>query len=394
MYFFKTGHIGNTDSLSHPAGISQPDDLSVIFRAAQEVEVTPKLLHFKGFSRFILSVHLQINIVLSFCAVGDFASDNFIQLNNASRSAVAFRTRVSVQNMFVVQGGDGIVEGNDLCTISIAMKPSTIYESVEDIPVVKFAIELLEVDDRYRELGPKTFWKRYGPEGIRVSVLTSFQITNLRPVRKRVSSPSKVTWADESADESDRGSITSAVVAKSPNVEKHKKHIAEMESILNDLKGQLARESSKSRVSAEKDEYDSESSASLEPGNVNIEAILKIGKVLLKESVGLTADEESTQAALAEAPAESQHRDASRFQTRPPVINTAGKAEAPNVQPIVSPKPFTKPRGRLFELMIKNVSRDQLLSTEEAEVSIDDYLFIFFTRLVCLGAEANKRAYD
>lgn len=273
--------------------------------------------------------------------------------------AVAYRTRVSVQNMFVVKGGDGVLAPQESCRVSISSKPTTLYESSEDLPSVKFAVELLEVDDRLHELGAKTFWQRYSPEGRRVPVLTTCSVSSLKPIsRKRAGSPSRVSWADESPDELEKDSAAASVM--SPNAEKHKKHIAEMESILNDLKGQLASESPKARQG---------DGASAAP-DVNLEDILKIGKALLRESVDLTKEplqEPLQEQQHEETHPDSPHRDAQRFQPRPAPVITAVPAPAGGVA-VASPKPFSKPRGRLFELMIKNVSRDQLLTAEEAEV--------------------------
>lgn len=282
---------------------------------------------------------------LLYIAVGDFSTENFVELYNNGKAAIAFRTRVSAQNMFVVKHGDGVLEAGDSCRIHISSKPTTAYDLTDEIPAVKFAIDLLEVDNRFHELGAKTFWQRYSPEGVRHSIVANCSFSSLKPVAtRRFGSPSRVSWADESADESDK--VVRSVV--SPNPEKHRRHIAEMESILSDLKGQLSSDSVRTEGVEDTPE-------------VNIEAILQIGKALLKESVDLTKEESSVST--------ERHRDALRFQSQPEVDTI----EQPSVQPaisVASPRPLSKPRGRLFELMIKNVSRDQLLTSEEAEVPI------------------------
>lgn len=294
-----------------------------------------------------------------------------------------------MQNMFVVENADGVLVAKETRRVSVSSKPTTIYESAEDVPTVKFAVELLQVDERYDELGPKVFWKRYSPEGLRVSVLTTFSVSNLKPVaRKRSGSPNRVSWAD-STDRPEQASLS----VMSPNAEKHKKHIAEMESILNDLKGQLASEPPKE--------------GQVEGVDVNIEDILKIGKALLKESVDLTKEEgievTPSETQSSSGAAEVRHADSERFQSRPAPLDVANSNDGSvsNVCSIAAPKPFTKPRGRLFELMVKNVSRDQLLTSEEAEVALFFFTFNAVHILLCdnfsfddAGAEADQRAHD
>ena len=286
--------------------------------------------------------------------VAESNMERFIDLKNNGESVIVFRTRVSVQNIFILKGGEGVLQGHQSCRVVIYMKDSNMYESIEDIPVIKFAVELLEYDNRYDELGPTEFWKRYSAESIRKPVLTNFQISSIKQTRKRSSSPKRLSWADESSNTAEKDMQDPF----SPGAEKHKKHIAEMEIILNGLKRQLAKESSPNDNNIELSTYNGSTALK---SDVNIEEILKIGNALLKKSVGIINENssdptEATAIITEEKPTESSE------------VEIDLKHEVADIHQVASPKPFSKPRGRLFELMIKNVSRDQLLTSEEAEV--------------------------
>lgn len=56
------------------------------------------------------------------------------------------------------------------CSIAIATKPSSSYVSTANIPVVKFAIELVEADERYFEQEAREYWNENGAHSIRKSL--------------------------------------------------------------------------------------------------------------------------------------------------------------------------------------------------------------------------------
>ena len=84
--------------------------------------------------------------------------------------------------MFVVSGGDGVLEGHKSCTITITTKPTSLYGSPDDIPVVKFAFELVEADEVYSEQSARDFWKENGAHCVRKSVTTH---VTLQPNHKK-----------------------------------------------------------------------------------------------------------------------------------------------------------------------------------------------------------------
>ena len=287
---------------------------------------------------------------------------------------MAYRVRVSVQNMFVVKNSDGVLDSNSTCLISVVLKPSTKYSVSSEIPDVKFAIELIEVDQRYLDLGSKTFWSRYSPEGIRKVISTFFSISPLKSniSKRRANSPNRVKWADEKVfpqettldsnlsindseiireDTSRRVETIEDIVMsprKSPaSLAKHLKHIAEMEDMLQALKVQLENEEFTEECISVK--YDNKINFS-EP---TLENIIGISSALLDESTKLVKSDMVTEQKVQYS--ETEQIEESKFQ--------------PQIQPILlAHKPQLRPRGRIFELLIKNVSRDAALSPEEVEV--------------------------
>lgn len=283
-------------------------------------------------------------------------------LRNTQHCQIAYRIRVSVQNMFIVKNADGILDSNSESAVSVVLKPSTKYPVASDMPAVKFAIELIEVDQRYKDLGSREFWSRYSPEGIRKVVPAIFSISSLKSSisKRRSNSPNRVKWADDEVSVQNipfepilsddfksvhkvtaiqEAEVTDNIVVspkKSPApLTKHLKHIAEMEDMLQALKIQL--ESSDS-ISPE---YNEEM-FSAEP---TLEKIIGVSSALLNESTKLVESDI--------------------------VMEQKSKDLDPEQKPqsaFLAHKPQLRPRGRIFELLIKNVSRDASLSPEEIEV--------------------------
>lgn len=92
---------------------------------------------------------------------------------------VAFKIRVSVKNMFTLPDAGGILMGGEQKALSVIMKASSDYKSVDAIPKAKFLVELVSADDGYSLLGPKSFWESKSPKDIlKKQILAEFQMMN------------------------------------------------------------------------------------------------------------------------------------------------------------------------------------------------------------------------
>jgi hypothetical protein len=168
------------------------------------------------------------------------------------------------------------------------------------LSTAKFHVDIIEADERYVSLGPKLFWARYGPEGLKKEIGADF--TLLPSLNLSTSSPSsplysplksRVRWSDDTS--------SSAPIFSSPESGSKLQELGTPNMVLPD-----------------------QSVPSSHP---------------LKESSNRFVE-------VASVP------DISSINPAPSVIQQT----------------FSKPKGRLLDLMVKNVSRDNLLTPDEIEV--------------------------
>ena len=68
----------------------------------------------------------------------------------------------------MVKEGDGVLTGSNSCKIRILFRPSLYFDG--DFPEIKFAVDLLEVDETYSDITAKKFWKENVTFSIRKTV--------------------------------------------------------------------------------------------------------------------------------------------------------------------------------------------------------------------------------
>ena len=92
---------------------------------------------------------------------------------------MAFKIRVSVKNVFTLPEAGGLLMGGEQRALSVIMKASSEFKSVDAVPKAKFLVELVSADDGYSILGPKTFWESKKPKDvIKKQILAEFQMVN------------------------------------------------------------------------------------------------------------------------------------------------------------------------------------------------------------------------
>jgi hypothetical protein len=124
-------------------------------RAAERVETFPQCLTFvRGAGRLL----------------------DTITLNNTSSKHVAYRVRVSVPNLFVLQSSEGVLDPAQKLSIPVVLKafPSGADGGGDSdaSPLAKFAIEFLECEEEYYTLGGKAYWRGHADGAVKRTVLS------------------------------------------------------------------------------------------------------------------------------------------------------------------------------------------------------------------------------
>lgn len=90
---------------------------------------------------------------------------------------MAFKVRVSVQNMFSLPDAGGVLMGGEVKRLPVIMRESSEYTTVESVPKAKFLVELVPADDRYNTLGPKGFWSsKNAKEIVKKQIVAEYQV--------------------------------------------------------------------------------------------------------------------------------------------------------------------------------------------------------------------------
>ena len=112
-----------------------------------------------------------------FDIAGLSTSEDNITLQNSGTFPIAFKIRVSVQNMFSLPEPSGVLMGGEVKRVSVLMRESSEYKTTDSIPKAKFLVELVPVDDGYNTLGPKGFWaSKNAKEIVKKQILAEYQM--------------------------------------------------------------------------------------------------------------------------------------------------------------------------------------------------------------------------
>jgi hypothetical protein len=105
------------------------------------------------------------------CAEGSEVLMETLTLHNTSNESVAYRVRVSVPNLFVLQSSEGVLDPAQKLSVPVVLKAFPAMSSdEEEVAIAKFAVECLECDDDYYIMGAKAFWKTHSDKAVRSAV--------------------------------------------------------------------------------------------------------------------------------------------------------------------------------------------------------------------------------
>jgi len=289
-------------------------------------------------------------------------TQRFIKISNFASCKIAYRIRVSVQHIFVVPNNEGFVNGNEEIDITVIMKPLSLFPDA-DLSRIKFAVEIAPVAE-----GQNGNIKEF--------------LTNNSNLLVRRSVLCFVTRVDLDAEEAQARETEEQVL---PDTEEQAYYVEQQRPFQQDIEPlqQIPaipmQQGSLSPQDLAGNEYDQEEDLPLpegDTGEYNLEGRNTSPNTELRKIYADTASRNENVAfsignlsdAVDSAPADR----GADFEPQGDVANSRRGGPNAQMQATVTANQanlmnhkVTGPRGRVLELMVKNVSRDAPLTQDE-----------------------------